>query len=96
MLNSCYETKNAVLRARGKRALTDVKSHCKMTSVITLDGVKLEDFTNTCQRTCMRISSTIAGFLQCNGGKLEEAEDFNVFSSFIACSNRNRSAQARS
>ena len=37
----------------------------------------------------MRNSSTIAGFIQCSGRKLEEAEDFNVFSSFIACSNRN-------
>ena len=36
----------------------------------------------------MQNSPTIAGFLQCNGGKLEEAEDFN----FIVCSNRNRSA----
>ena len=44
----------------------------------------------------MRNSSTITGFLQCNGGKLEEAEDSNVFSSFIAYSNRNRSALARS
>ena len=44
----------------------------------------------------LRNSSTIAGFLQCSGGKLEEAEDFNVFSSFTACSNRNRSALARS
>ena len=43
----------------------------------------------------MRNSSTIAGFLQCSGGKLEEAEDFNVFSSFIAFSNRNRLALAR-
>ena len=32
------------------------------------------DVTNTCK--CMRNSPTIAGFLQCNGGKLEEAEDF--------------------
>ena len=46
--------------------------------------------------TYMRNSSTIAGFIQCSGGKLEEAKDFNVFSSFIACSNRNRSALARS
>ena len=44
--------------------------------------------------TYMRNSSTIVGFIQCSGGKLEEAEDFNVFSSFIACSNRNRSALA--
>ena len=34
--------KVAVLKARGKRALVDVNVHCKMTSVITLDGVILE------------------------------------------------------
>ena len=28
----------------------------------------------------------LAGFLQCNGGKLEEAETFNLSSSFIVCS----------
>ena len=31
----------------------------------------------------MRNSSTIAGFLECNGGKLEEAEDFKCV--FIVC-----------
>ena len=34
----------------------------------------------------------LAGFLQCNGGKLEEAEDFKYVLSFVVCSNRNRSA----
>ena len=33
----------------------------------------LENVTNTCER--MQNSSTIAGFLQCNGGKFEDAED---------------------
>ena len=66
-----------------------------MESVITLDIVKLERLYKY-MSTYMRNSSTIAGFLKCKGGKLEEAEDFNVFSSFIACSNRNRSALARS
>ena len=49
-----------------------------MTPVMTLDGVtsfrRLKDVTNTCKR--MRNSPTIAGFLKCNGRKLEEAEDF--------------------
>ena len=39
----------------------------------------------------MRNSPTIAGFLQCNGQKLEEAEDFKCVL-FIVCSYRNRSA----
>ena len=43
----------------------------------------------------MQNSPTIAGFLQCNGGKLEETETANVFSSFIVCKNRNRSALLR-
>ena len=46
-----------------------------MMSVMALDSVtSLKDITNTCKR--MRNSPIIAGFLQCNGGKLEEAEDF--------------------
>ena len=55
--------------------LADVNVRCKMTSVITLDGVKLERLYKY-MSTYMRKSSTFAGFLQCNGGKLEEAEDF--------------------
>ena len=34
----------------------------------------------------------MAGVLQCNCGKLEEAETLNVFSSFIVRKNKNRSA----
>ena len=34
----------------------------------------------------------MTGFLQCSGGKLEEAEDFSLFTSFIVSLNRNRSA----
>ena len=49
-----------------------------MTSFMTLDGVtsflRLKNVTNTCKR--MRRSLSTAGVLQCNGGKLEEAEDF--------------------
>ena len=57
-----------------------------MTSVIALDGVtafcRLKDVTNTCKPT--RNSPSIAGFLQCNGGKLEEAKDFKcVFVAYI-------------
>ena len=37
----------------------------------------------------------LAGILQCNGGKLEEAEDFKCVSSIIVCQNRNRSALVR-
>ena len=49
-----------------------------MTSVMGLDGVTsfmcLKDVTITCKR--IRPSPTIMGFLHCDGGKLEEAEDF--------------------
>ena len=52
---------------------------------MALDGVtsclRLKDVTITCRR--MR-RSLLAGVLQCNGGKLEEAEDFEcVF--FVYC-----------
>ena len=49
-----------------------------MTSFMALDGVTsfllLKDVTITCKR--LRRSLSMAGVLQCNGGKLEEAEDF--------------------
>ena len=64
--------------------LVDVICYCKMTSFMMLYGVtpflRLKDVTNTCKH--MRCSQTIgvvkllAGTLQCNGGKLEESEDF--------------------
>ena len=48
-----------------------------MMSVMALDGVtsflRLKDVTNTCKR--MRHSPTV-GRISCNGGKLEEAENF--------------------
>ena len=74
--------------------LADINCHSKMTSVMALDSVtlflRLKDVTNTCK--CIRNSPTIAGFLQCNGRKLEKLKTSNVFSYFIVCSNRNRSA----
>ena len=52
--------------------------YCKMTSVMALDGVTLflylKDVTNSSKR--MRPVQLLAGILQSNGGKLEEAEDF--------------------
>ena len=52
----------------------------KMTSFKALDDVtsflRLKDVTNTRKR--MRRTLVLAGVLQCNGGKLEEAEDFKV------------------
>ena len=77
--------------------LPDVECHFEffeMVSFMALDGVtSLKDMTNTCK--LMRNSPTIAGFLLCNGGKLEEAEDFKCVSSFIVCLNQNRSALVR-
>ena len=49
-----------------------------MTSFMTLDGVtsflRLKNVTNTC-KVC-DVVKVLVGVLQCNGGKLEEAEDF--------------------
>ena len=67
-----------VLKAYGKRALADVNCDCKTTSIVALDGVTsflgLKDVTYSCK--CMRHNPTFGGFLQYNGGKLGEAEDF--------------------
>ena len=45
---------------------------------MALDGVKsflrLKEVTNTCTR--MEVVLLLAGILQCNGGKLDEVEDF--------------------
>ena len=50
----------------------------KRMSVMASDSVRsflrLKHVTNTCKH--MEHSPTIGGFLQCNVGKLEEAEDF--------------------
>ena len=55
--------------------LADVKCYWKMKSFMALDGVtsflRLKNVSNT--HKLMRRSLRI---LQCNGGKLEEAEDF--------------------
>ena len=57
--------------------LADVICCWKMTSFMALDCVtlfsRLKDVTNTCKP--MRRSLSIGEILQCNGGKLEEAED---------------------
>ena len=49
-----------------------------MMSVMALDSVMsfllLTDVTNTCKR--MDTVQLLSGILQCNGGKLDEAEDF--------------------
>ena len=49
-----------------------------MMSVMALDSVMsfllLTDVTNTCKR--MDTVQLLPGILQCNGGKLDEAEDF--------------------
>ena len=57
-----------------------------MTSVVALDGVMLFSCCKTLYihvNVCDTVK-LLAGFLQCNGGKLEEAEDFMcVF--FVYC-----------
>ena len=57
--------------------LADVICYWKTMSFMTLDSVTsflhLKNVTNACKR--MRHSLSIGGVLQCNGGKLEEAED---------------------
>ena len=58
--------------------LVDFVCYWKMTSFMTLDDVtsflRLKDVTKTWKR--LRRSPSMAGVLQCNGGNLEEAEDF--------------------
>ena len=66
--------------------LADVICYWKMTSFIALDGVTaflcLKGRTNTRKR--MQCSLIIGRVLQCNGRKLEEAEDFKcVFCRFL-------------
>ena len=67
-------------------AIADVICYYKMTSAMALDGVtsflRWKDVTNTCK--CMRHNPLLAGFPQCNGGKLEEAEDFKC-NFFVYC-----------
>ena len=69
-----------MLKARRKRALADVILLLQMMSFIALDGVTsficlkdvhLQTHLNVCDTFQL-----LAGIIQCNGGKLEEAEDF--------------------
>ena len=60
------------------RALADVICYCKTTSVAALDGVTSFYACKTLQiqlNVCVTVQ-LLAGILQCNGGKFEEAEDF--------------------
>ena len=66
-------------------------------SVMALDSVTtfcclidVKTHVNVCDTVIL-----LAGFLPCNGRKLEEAEDFKCDFLFIDCSNRNRSAIVR-
>ena len=58
--------------------LSDDICYCKMKSVMALDGITsflhLKDVTDSSKH--MRHSPILAGILQCNVIKLEEAEDF--------------------
>ena len=62
------------MKVRGKRQLqlqNDVSRGVRWCNIIL---TLAKDVTNTCKR--MRNSPTIARFLQCDGRKMEEAEDF--------------------
>ena len=66
------------MKAQGKHALTDVICYYKMTPVMALDSVTsfytlktLQIHVNVCDTIQL-----LAGFLQCNGRKLKEFEDF--------------------
>ena len=67
--------------------LADVICYWKMTSFMALNGVtsflRLKDVTNTCKSMCLSLS--IGGSSSCNGGNLEEAEDFKCVLLFIVC-----------
>ena len=70
-----------VLKAHGKRALTDVIYWCKMTSVMASDDVTLLLRLKTLQihvNVCDTVQ-LLAEIIQCNGGKLEEAVNFVVY-----------------
>ena len=80
MLKKCVISNNkvTVLKACGKLALADVNCYCKMTPIVELYVatlfLRLKDVTyslNECDTVQL-----LAGFLQCNGRKLVEAEDF--------------------
>ena len=60
--------------------LADINCHCKMTSVIAVRLCNIILMLDRLYKTCKRMpnSSTIAGFLQCNGGNLEEADIYCV------------------
>ena len=50
--------------------------YCKMTPVVALDDVTSFSRLKTLQIQVCDTVQPLAGFLQCNGGKLVEAEDF--------------------
>ena len=95
MLKNCviWNYKVTVLKAQGKRTLADVNCHCKMQSVMALDGVtsfwSLKDITNTCKRrqTVQLLQDSINAMAE----SWKKLKTSNVFSSFIVCSNQNRS-----
>ena len=67
--------------------LANVICNCKMASFTALNSItsflRLKDvqlLVNMCNTVQL-----LAGFLQCNGVKLEEAEEFKCVSSFIVC-----------
>ena len=72
VLSNNYVT---VLKACGKPALADVNCYCKMTLDRVTLFLRLKDVTNTCINICETVQLSV-GFLQFNGEKLEEDEDF--------------------
>ena len=69
-----------VLKARGNRALADVNSYCKMTSVVALDGVtsflSLKDVTQ---------SNYWRDFFSAMAENWKKLKTSNLFSLFIVC-----------
>ena len=90
MLKECFISNDivTVTKACGKHALADVNCYCKMTSIMVLDDVMsflcVKDVAYSCKP--IQHSPTIGEFLQRNGGKMEETEDFKcVFRLFNVC-----------
>ena len=74
MVKTRYTNNNfTISKARGKRALAAVIHDVRRCNVVfTLENA-LQIHVNVCDRVQL-----LAGIIQCNGGKLEEAEDFIV------------------
>ena len=92
----CYVTQKSQL---WKCNIADVIYHCKMMSVMALDGVtlfwRLKDVTNTVHVNKCETVQLLHDFFSAMAETWMKLKTSNVLSLFIACSNQNRSALVR-